>query len=436
VSNSQRKTLEMCPAEDAGEWAGQLYGVDELELDADWVPYFDHALSQLAWAYVDSSNAASGQKSLEVRAPEEEEEVAFLQIYGWDDADLWKVPYVGTGHEATYQWPVTWEGANPQTEQDDGFLTELVLVGYESPHGSCYIHFEIAAKYRPLTQNAQASLDIGAEVTPQVAQGIYIDVTGTNDHTHGGPGGLPGTEHTLLDFANSTPGQAGQNADHDSRYWIKGATYAENYGPSIGKTADTKVIDLTDCQLCVGTTVYLDWDGGSLTGTNWSVADGWYFSVLDDTTLASGGALRVTGGALIGERLQIDSDADADGAASGALICAGGADFLKKVYAKEFRALGASGYSAEIVNVFAGRAAFFTDGIRPVQISNGTYAITATGKINAEMGAYYVDGTQVVSSRVIDARLNNTPNSGNATTDDLIDALRDLVLSHGLGAAS
>jgi hypothetical protein len=51
-------------------------------------------------------------------------------------------------------------------------------------------------------------------------------------------------------------------------------------------------------------------------------------------------------------------------------------------------------------------------------------------------GVYKVDAVQVVGNRVVDARLADTPNSGNATTDGLIDALRDLILSHGLGASS
>jgi hypothetical protein len=51
-------------------------------------------------------------------------------------------------------------------------------------------------------------------------------------------------------------------------------------------------------------------------------------------------------------------------------------------------------------------------------------------------GVYKVDGTQVVGNRVVDARLANTPNSGDADTDNLIDALRDLIISHGLGASS
>jgi len=43
------------------------------------------------------------------------------------------------------------------------------------------------------------------------------------------------------------------------------------------------------------------------------------------------------------------------------------------------------------------------------------------------------DGTQVVSDRVNNADLGNTPNTGDGATDDLINALVDVITSHGLG---
>jgi hypothetical protein len=51
-------------------------------------------------------------------------------------------------------------------------------------------------------------------------------------------------------------------------------------------------------------------------------------------------------------------------------------------------------------------------------------------------GPITVAGTQVVGARAIDARLADTPNSGDATTDGIIAALQALVLAHGLGASS
>ena len=49
---------------------------------------------------------------------------------------------------------------------------------------------------------------------------------------------------------------------------------------------------------------------------------------------------------------------------------------------------------------------------------------------------YSVDGTQVVSNRIIDARCDDVINSGDATTDGVIDSLRDAMITHGLIAAT
>lgn len=51
-------------------------------------------------------------------------------------------------------------------------------------------------------------------------------------------------------------------------------------------------------------------------------------------------------------------------------------------------------------------------------------------------GVYKVDNTQVVGNRVIDARCDDAVNSGDATTDGVIDALRDAMITHGLIAAA
>jgi len=49
---------------------------------------------------------------------------------------------------------------------------------------------------------------------------------------------------------------------------------------------------------------------------------------------------------------------------------------------------------------------------------------------------YKVSGTQVVGARVVDARCDDAINSGDATTDGVIDALRDAMITHGLIAAA
>jgi hypothetical protein len=74
---------------------------------------------------------------------------------------------------------------------------------------------------------------------------------------------------------------------------------------------------------------------------------------------------------------------------------------------------------------------------KPLIIGNNlsTIPVTFGGNVSTS-GIYKVDDVQVVSNRVIDSRISNTPNSGDATTDDLIDAMRDALLTHGLMAAS
>ncbi|KKN72880.1 hypothetical protein LCGC14_0405840 [marine sediment metagenome] len=47
-----------------------------------------------------------------------------------------------------------------------------------------------------------------------------------------------------------------------------------------------------------------------------------------------------------------------------------------------------------------------------------------------------VNSAQVVGTRVVDARCDDAINSGDATTDGVIDALRDAMISHGLIAAA
>jgi len=61
--------------------------------------------------------------------------------------------------------------------------------------------------------------------------------------------------------------------------------------------------------------------------------------------------------------------------------------------------------------------------------------LDVTGNANVT-GVYKVDDVQVLSNRVIDARCADVANSGDATTDGLIDALRDAMIAHGLIAAA
>ena len=51
---------------------------------------------------------------------------------------------------------------------------------------------------------------------------------------------------------------------------------------------------------------------------------------------------------------------------------------------------------------------------------------------------YEVDGTQVISNRVVDARCDDTINTSawDSTTAGVLDSLRDAMVTHGLIAAS
>ncbi len=63
----------------------------------------------------------------------------------------------------------------------------------------------------------------------------------------------------------------------------------------------------------------------------------------------------------------------------------------------------------------------------------GDAAITGNADVS---GVYKVDGVQVITNRVIDARCDDAINSGDGTTDGVIDALRDAMIAHGLIAAA
>jgi hypothetical protein len=71
--------------------------------------------------------------------------------------------------------------------------------------------------------------------------------------------------------------------------------------------------------------------------------------------------------------------------------------------------------------------------------TNNTVRLTipaAGGLTIAAGGVLSVGTSQVVGARVIDARCDDTINSGDATTDGVIDSLRDAMIAHGLIAAA
>ncbi len=92
-----------------------------------------------------------------------------------------------------------------------------------------------------------------------------------------------------------------------------------------------------------------------------------------------------------------------------------------------------SGYNRDIILDAAGtlgETIFQANGSEIARFNtSGNFALV-TGKVIT------IDGDQVVAGRVVNADLANTPNSGDATTDDLIAALVAVITTHGLGASS
>ena len=87
------------------------------------------------------------------------------------------------------------------------------------------------------------------------------------------------------------------------------------------------------------------------------------------------------------------------------------------------------------VQMSAGALYVYNSGLIGVNDPSPAEALDVTGNINCT-GVYKVDDVQVVSNRVIDARCDDAINSGDATTDGVIDALRDAMIAHGLIAAA
>jgi hypothetical protein len=63
------------------------------------------------------------------------------------------------------------------------------------------------------------------------------------------------------------------------------------------------------------------------------------------------------------------------------------------------------------------------------------FSVSNVGDVNLT-GVLKIDAVQVLTNRVIDARIDDTINSGDATTDGVIDAIVDCLIAHGLVAAA
>ena len=132
-------------------------------------------------------------------------------------------------------------------------------------------------------------------------------------------------------------------------------------------------------------------------------------------------------------------------------------DSLEAAVGEDAAALGsiklyAKPSGGSLTEVFAVSGDGNADLIGHMTIASGKqYYISSTPVVNQDVtttagptfdhlhlttGPITVAGTQVVGARVVDARADDVANSGDATTDGLIDALRDAMIAHGLIAAA
>jgi hypothetical protein len=115
---------------------------------------------------------------------------------------------------------------------------------------------------------------------------------------------------------------------------------------------------------------------------------------------------------------------------------------------EHYRILGSSSYNAPMIDMsssngaspvirasFSGSATGYLYQGRDKD-TNIVFTVDHGGYVNCT-GAYYVDATQVVGNRVIDARADDAVTSTwSATEAGVLDALRDAMITHGLIAAS
>ena len=95
------------------------------------------------------------------------------------------------------------------------------------------------------------------------------------------------------------------------------------------------------------------------------------------------------------------------------------------------RALTATDGTRDVQLCDASGAVYATDGTRIAYLCDGTNSFTGNRPVQA-LSFKDDNGNQVVGARVSYADLANTPNTGDSDTDDMIQALADTILGHGL----
>lgn len=337
-SETARKTIQYNPEATDHHRELQLYGIHGAINGAYNICYFadtssaDPAIGELKWAAIDSHLATPEFYSLQVYS-------SSFQIYGF-----------ATGTPAV---------TAPVNAADMTDYSFLVRAGKDGG-GTCVSYVSLASLNLGGTLDCndvydcindwEAKCDWISSCCDQVKT-CMEDVI----YVHNALGWAVTTDHRA---------DAQGNTDHDYRYFKQGAEYNTNGGAcscqSIGyattvpgHTDGSLRIDLLACTLQSGTTVYVDWDGmllknggtdkldwnnNWLTGGSWTHKGTSYVFTIEGTEditaeTATSGALRVVGGASIGDRLQVLDATDAGGDKTGALYVKGGVDVAAKVWA-------------------------------------------------------------------------------------------------------
>ena len=114
-------------------------------------------------------------------------------------------------------------------------------------------------------------------------------------------------------------------------------------------------------------------------------------------------------------------------------LCRGSDTYAGEQYAARF-------YSSAGDNIHFYRSDSSANDAGSIRIvgEHGGRSLYASGDIQtgADLfiaGLVFVDSELVLQNRKVDSRLSATPNTGDTTTDGLIDAVRDVITHHGLG---
>ena len=155
------------------------------------------------------------------------------------------------GNEVVWDWPCAGlSNLGERVPSRRELYIENSLYGANNPGSGVTVAISHSA--RPaLIENGRLTVDYEFEELPDITADCAVDAEVLAGNINGS------IAHTALDFTASTAGQAGQNADHDDRYWVQGADESSCFGSAIGRGSEagaggTKVIDLENRELVDG----------------------------------------------------------------------------------------------------------------------------------------------------------------------------------------